>query len=355
MGGNSFGTAFRISTFGESHGKGVGVIVDGVPPGIPLSEEDIQPEMDRRKPGQSDITTPRKESDEVIIQSGTFEGKTTGTPLAMILYNTNTISSDYNDVMDKYRPGHADYTYHQKYGIRDWRGSGRASGRETAGRVAAGAVAKKILGLHGIKITAYTIAAAGIRCEKYVPEQIEQNPVRACDPDAAQKMVEVIESLIDKGNSAGGVIECRIKGVQPGLGEPVFDKLEADLAKGIMSIGAVKGFEIGEGFRAADMFGTEHNDDMSADGFLTNHAGGITGGISTGQEIIFRAAVKPTASISSPQNTVNLKGEEVEIITEGRHDPIICPRIIPVMEAMAAIVVCDHLLRLGAQRSLQMS
>ncbi len=355
MAGNSFGTAFRITTFGESHGKGVGVIVDGVPPGVPLTEEDIQPEMDRRKPGQSDLTTPRKESDEVSIQSGTFEDKTTGTPLMMILHNTNTISSDYNDVLDKYRPGHADYTYHKKYGFRDWRGSGRASGRETAGRVAAGAVAKKILKDRGITITAYTKAAAGISCESYVPEQIEKNPMRACDPAAAEKMVKVIERLKEEGNSAGGIIECRINGVPAGLGEPVFDKLEADLGKGILSIGAVKGFEIGEGFGVASMFGTEHNDEMSAEGFVTNHAGGITGGISTGQEIIFRAAVKPTASISAPQKTVNMKGEEVDIVTEGRHDPIICPRIVPVMEAMAAIVLCDHLLRFEAQKSLQIS
>jgi len=355
MAGNTFGTAFRITTFGESHGEGVGVIVDGVPPGLPITEEDIQPDMDRRKPGQSDLTTPRKESDTVLIQSGVFEGKATGTPLMIILHNTNTISSDYNDVKDKYRPGHADYTYHQKYGIRDWRGSGRASGRETAGRVAAGAIAKKILHMKGISIKAYTLAAAGIRCEKYMPDQIENNPMRACDPDAAARMVEIVEQLKDKGNSAGGIIECRIEGVPPGLGEPVFDKLEADLGKAILSIGAVKGFEIGEGFRAADMFGSDHNDEMSSGGFRSNHAGGITGGISTGQEIIFRAAVKPTASISALQHTVTMDGSETEIRTEGRHDPIICPRIIPVMEAMTAIVLCDHLLRLGAQKSLQMS
>jgi chorismate synthase len=273
----------------------------------------------------------------------------------MILHNTNTISSDYNDVKDKYRPGHADYSYQKKYGIRDWRGSGRASGRETAGRVAAGAVAKKILAERGITVGAYTKAAAGISCEKYVPEQIEKNPLRACDPDAAVRMAEVVERLIAEGNSAGGIIECRINGVPAGLGEPVFDKLEADLGKAILSIGAVKGFEIGEGFGAAGMFGTEHNDDMDASGFLTNHAGGITGGISTGQEIIFRAAVKPTASISSPQKTVDREGKETEIRTEGRHDPIICPRIVPVMEAMAALVLCDHLLRFEGQKALQMS
>ncbi len=352
MAGNTFGTVFRITTFGESHGKGVGVIVDGVPPGIPLSEKDIQPEMDRRKPGQSDMTTPRKESDIVTITSGVFEGKTTGTPIMMMLQNTNTISSDYNDVLDKYRPGHADYTYQQKYGIRDWRGSGRASGRETAGRVAAGALAKKILSTRGITIQAYTKAAAGVVCEKYVPEQIESNPMRACDPDAAVKIQKIVEKLIEEGNSAGGIIECRINGVPAGLGEPVFDKLEADLGKAILSIGAVKGFEIGEGFACAEMFGSDHNDDMDRNGFVTNHAGGITGGISTGQEIIFRAAVKPTASISTAQHTVNLEGKETEIRTEGRHDPIICPRIIPVMESMAALVLVDHLMRLETMRSL---
>lgn len=355
MAGNTFGTAFRITTFGESHGIGVGVIVDGVPPGMPLSEADIQPDMDRRKPGQSDMTTPRKESDTVTITSGVFEGKTTGTPLMIMLHNTNTISSDYNDVMDKYRPGHADYTYQKKYGIRDWRGSGRASGRETAGRVAAGALAKKILQEKGISIQAYTLAAAGIQCKKFIPEQIESNPMRACDPDAAVKMESIVEQLIKDGDSAGGIVECRIKGVPPGLGEPVFDKLEADLAKGILSIGAVKGFEIGDGFACAEMKGSQHNDAMNADGFVTNHAGGITGGISTGQEIVFRGAVKPTASISTLQHTVNRKGNETEIRTEGRHDPIICPRIIPVIEAMAAIVLCDHLLRLNGQRSLQQS
>ena len=355
MAGNTFGTVFRITTFGESHGPGVGVIVDGVPPGIPLSEEDIQPEMDRRKPGQSDMTTPRKESDTVTIMSGVFEGKTTGVPVMMMLNNSNTISSDYNDVNDKYRPGHADFTYQKKYGIRDWRGSGRASGRETAGRVAAGALAKKILREQGITIQAYTLAAAGIRCEKYVPEQIESNPMRACDPDAAIAMTKIVEKLIEEGNSAGGIIECRIGGVPAGLGEPVFDKLEADLGKGILSIGAVKGFEVGDGFACADMTGTEHNDSMNASGFVSNHAGGITGGISTGQEIIFRAAVKPTASISALQHTVDLKGNETEIKTEGRHDPIICPRIIPVMESMAALVLVDHMLRFNAQKSLQES
>lgn len=345
MAGNSFGSLFRITTFGESHGQAVGVVIDGVPPGIPLREEDIQPEMDRRKPGQSSMTSPRKESDIVTIQSGIFEGKTTGTPLMIILHNTNTISSDYNNVKDKYRPGHADYSYEKKYGIRDWRGSGRASGRETAGRVAAGAVAKKILKAEGISIRAYTLEAAGIRCEQFVPEAIENNPMRACDPKAAVKMQKAIGKLIKEGDSAGGIVECRIEGLPPGLGEPVFDKLEADLAKGILSIGAVKGFEIGEGFKAAGMRGSKHNDEMSAQGFTSNHGGGITGGISTGQPVIFRLAVKPTPSISALQHTVDKQGKERDIRIKGRHDPVICPRIVPVAEAMAALVICDHLLR----------
>lgn len=351
MAGNTFGKEFSITTFGESHGKSVGVIIDGVPPGLELSEKDIQPEMDRRKPGQSDITTPRKESDTVEIQSGVFEGKATGTPIMVMLHNTNTKSSDYHDVNTKYRPGHADYTYKAKYGFRDWRGSGRASGRETAGRVAAGAVAKKVLKEKGIELQAYTLAAAGIKCKSYQPEVIEQNIVRACDPEAAELIIAKMEELIASGNSAGGIIECRITGVPAGLGEPVFDRLEADLAKAIMSIGSVKGFEVGEGFAAADMFGDEHNDEMDSSGFLSNHAGGITGGISTGQEIIFRAAVKPTASISLEQKSLNEEGKECVVSTEGRHDPIICPRIVPVMESMAAIVLVDHLLRFEALKS----
>ncbi len=351
MAGNSFGSLFKITTFGESHGKSVGVIIDGIPPGIPLSEEDIQPKMNRRKPGQSSMTTPRRESDIVKIQSGVFEGKSTGTPLSIILHNTNTISADYNDIKDKYRPGHADYSYEKKYGIRDWRGSGRASGRETAGRVAAGAVAEKILKSRGIHIMAYTLEAAGIPCKQFIPEEIENNPLRACDPEAAVKMEAAIKELIKKGDSAGGIVECRVEGLPPGLGEPVFDKLEADLAKGILSIGAVKGFEIGEGFRAARMKGSEHNDEMTSRGFKSNHAGGITGGISTGQPVIFRLAVKPTASISASQHTTDINGQDREIRTEGRHDPVICPRIIPVVEAMTALVLCDHLLRQNALMS----
>ncbi len=345
MPGNSFGNLFRITTFGESHGPGVGVIIDGVTPGLELSEEDIQIEMNRRKPGQSDITTPRQESDRVHIMSGLFEGKTTGTPMGVILYNQDQRPGAYDDIKDMFRPGHADITYLKKYGIRDHRGSGRASGRETAGRVAGGAVAKKLLARRGVTITAYTLRAGGFQCETYDPSVIEKNPMRACDPVAAEKMARKVRELSEKGDSTGGIIECRINGLPPGLGEPVFDKLDAELAKAILSLGAVKGIEFGSGFGCADMSGSEHNDWMDKNGFQSNNAGGILGGISTGQELIFRAAVKPTSSITAKQRTLDKDGNEREIITEGRHDPCICPRIIPVMEAMAAIVLEDHFKR----------
>ncbi len=348
MPGSSFGTLFRISTFGESHGGAVGVVVDGAKPGVEICEADIQKELDRRKPGQSAVTTPREESDTVKIMSGIFEGKLTGTPVMMMILNKDARPSAYDNIKDLFRPGHADFTYTKKYGIRDHRGSGRASGRETAGRVAAGAIAKKILASRGISITAYTLRAAGIQCEKYCPEEIENNIVRACDPDAAAKMVEKIIEARDRKDSVGGVIECRINGVPPGLGEPVFDKLEADLAKAMLSLGATKGIEFGKGFAAADMTGIQHNDRMDKNGFMTNNAGGILGGISTGEEIIFRVAVKPTSSIASPQPTLDINGKETICITEGRHDPCICPRIVPVIEAMAAIVIEDHYKRQAA-------
>ena len=303
MAGNSFGDLFRITTFGESHGEAVGVIVDGVPSGLPLSEEDIQKELDRRKPGQSDVSTPRKESDTVHILSGVFQGKTTGTSIGMVIYNENSRSSDYDNLKDLFRPGHADFTYNAKYGLRDWRGGGRSSGRETAGRVAAGAIARKILGLKGIRILAYTKEAAGIKCRTFVPGEIEKNPMRACDPEAAAEMVKVIERIRAEKDSAGGIIECRISGVPAGLGDPVFGKLDAELAKAALSLGAVKGFEIGSGFACAAMRGSEHNDQMGPEGFLTNNAGGVLGGISTGEEILFRVAVKPTASIEKAQKT----------------------------------------------------
>ncbi|RXZ79210.1 chorismate synthase [Paenibacillaceae bacterium] len=348
MAGNTFGDAFKITTFGESHGEAVGVIIDGVTPGIEIDAAYIQVQMDRRKPGQSSVTSPRKEYDLVSILSGVFEGKTTGTPLFVILYNKDMQPTAYDDIRLAFRPGHADYTYLAKYGIRDYRGSGRASGRETAGRVAGGAVARKLLERRGVSVVAYTKEIGGIACEQFVESEIENNTVRACDPQAAVRMVAMVEDLAARGDSCGGIVECRVRGVLPGLGEPVFDKLDAELAKAMLSIGAIKGIEFGEGFAAARMLGSEHNDGMNKDGFITNHAGGIIGGISTGEEIVFRVAVKPTSSISLPQQTLNTKGEEQEIVTIGRHDPCICPRVVPVVEAMVCLVLEDHYKRHAA-------
>ena len=341
MSGSIYGKTFTISTFGESHGKAVGVVVDGVTPGVELCEEDIQKDLDRRKPGQSSVTTPRKESDTVQIMSGVFEGKTTGTPLMMIVYNQDQRSKDYGNIKDLFRPGHADFTYNEKYGIRDYRGSGRASGRETAGRVAAGAVAKKLLAAKGIKIIASTKNLGGIEAQKYCPDEIEKNIVRTADPDVAQEMINLIHESIEEQNSVGGIVECRVTGVPAGIGEPVFEKLDAELAKAALSVGGVKGIEFGAGFAVANMSGKEHNDEMDVNGFKTNNAGGIVGGISTGNEIVFKVAVKPTSSISQSQNTVDINGKEVVCETHGRHDPCLCPRIIPVLEAMSAIVLID--------------
>lgn len=351
MAGNTYGDLFKITTFGESHGEAVGVIVDGVTPGVELDESYIQTQMNRRRPGQSSVTTPRKEYDIIHILSGIYEGKTTGTPLFIILYNKDMQSSAYSDIEQLFRPGHADFTYLKKYGIRDHRGSGRASGRETAGRVAGGAVARKLLENRGVSVVAYTKELGGIICNSFVESEIENNIVRACDPIAAESMVEKINDLAAKGDSCGGIVECRIRGVQPGIGEPVFDKLDAELAKAMLSIGAVKGIEFGAGFAAADMLGSEHNDQMNEDGFMSNNAGGIVGGISTGEEIVFRVAVKPTSSISKPQQTINTQGENATIVTEGRHDPCICPRIVPIIEAMACMVVEDHYKRQAAMHN----
>ena len=348
MAGNSFGQAFRITTFGESHGGAVGVIVDGATPGIDLSVTDIQEQLDRRKPGQSYITTPRKELDTVNILSGIFEGKTTGTPILMILYNGDADPSAYDNIKEMFRPGHADFTYYKKYGIRDWRGSGRASGRETAGRVAAGAIARKLLARRGVSVLAFTARAAGIACETFDPTVIEKNPLRAADPVAAEKMMERITRIKDDNDSAGGIIECRVSGVPAGLGEPVFDKLDAEIAHAMLSIGAVKGIEFGTGFRAADMRGSEHNDSMDENGYVTNNAGGIIGGISNGNEIVFRIAVKPVSSIAKEQRTIDLTGSSRTIKTEGRHDACICPRVVPVVEAMTCLVLEDHYKRQAA-------
>lgn len=348
MPGNSFGQLFKITTFGESHGPAIGVIVDGVPPNLPLTVADIQRDLDRRKPGQSHITTPRNEGDKIEILSGVFEGKTTGASLAMMIFNKDTRPYDYSEIKDKFRPGHADYTFFKKYENRDYRGGGRTSGRETACRVAAGAIAKKILRQYNINIIAYTLSVAGVFAKKKDFSVIEKNIVRAPDLEAAELMIKKIEEAKEQNDSVGGIIEAVVKNCPVGLGDPVFEKLNARLAHAIMSIGAIRGFEIGEGFNSAMLRGSENNDKYFMDGdqprTRTNHAGGIIGGISNGEEIILRAAVKPTSSIAQDQQTVTKNGEDCTIKTEGRHDPCICPRVIPVVEAMIAITILDCLM-----------
>lgn len=348
MGGSSFGTLFRISTFGESHGGAVGAVLDGAPPGLELSEAEVQVQLDRRKGGQSAASTPRAEPDQVHFMSGVFEGKTTGTPILMILYNKDARPQAYDAIKDLFRPGHADHSYLARYGIRDHRGSGRASGRETAARVAAGAVARKLLEKRGVRVLAYSKRVAGIECASFDAAEIERNPLRACDAAAAERMMAAVEAAKADKDSVGGVVECRISGVPAGLGEPVFDKLDALLAHAMLSIGAVKGIEFGAGFAAADLRGSEHNDWMDSSGFRTNNAGGIIGGISNGAEIVFRLVVKPTSSIEKPQRTVDKDGNEREIVTEGRHDVCILPRIVPVVEAMACLVLEDQFKALAA-------
>jgi chorismate synthase len=348
MGGSSFGTLFRISTFGESHGGAVGAVLDGAPPGLELTEAEVQVQLDRRKGGQSAASTPRAEPDQVHFMSGVFEGRTTGTPILMILYNKDARPQAYDAIKDLFRPGHADHSYLARYGIRDHRGSGRASGRETAARVAAGAVARKLLEQRGVRVLAYSKRIAGIECAAFDASEIERNSLRACDAAAAERMMAAVEAAKADKDSVGGVVECRISGVPAGLGEPVFDKLDALLAHAMLSIGAVKGIEFGAGFAAADLRGSEHNDWMDAAGFRTNNAGGIIGGISNGQEIVFRLVVKPTSSIEKPQRTVDKDGNEREIVTEGRHDVCILPRIVPVVEAMACLVLEDQFKALAA-------
>jgi len=354
MAGNTFGSFFKITTFGESHGKAIGVVIDGVKPNMKISEKEIQRELNRRRPGQSKITTSRNESDQVEILSGVFEGRTLGTPICLLIWNKNQNSKEYDELKDLFRPGHAGFTYLEKYGIQDYRGGGRASGRETAGRVAAGAVAKQILKKCGIKIIAYTKEIGGIVSKIIDYSEIEKNSVRCPDPTVAKKMEKKILQIKKQGDSIGGIIEAVVKNCPAGLGDPVFDKLEADIAKALMSIPAVKGFEVGSGFSSARMKGSEHNDEFFKDkktGRIrtkTNNAGGILGGISTGEDIIVRVAVKPTSSIGIKQKTVDVKGKKKTIKIEGRHDPCICPRVIPVVESMIAIVLVDHLLRQNA-------
>ena len=347
--GNTFGVLFRVTTWGESHGPAVGVVVDGCPPGIPLKEEDIQAELERRRPGRSG-TSPRKEPDRVKILSGVYEGLTTGTPISLLVWNEDVDSTPYEELSEVFRPGHADYSYHAKYGIRDPRGGGRASARETVGRVAAGAVAKKVLEREGIGVFAFTLELGGVRCQRIDLAFARENWLYCPDPDALPLMEERLKEIQAEGDSVGGIVEVRVRGCPAGLGEPVFDKPDADLAKALMSIGAVKGVEVGSGFASARMLGSEHNDPLGPRGFESNNAGGILGGISTGQEIILRVAIKPIPSIRKPQRTVDLKGNPRRVEIRGRHDPSAIPRIVPVCEAMTRLVILDHLLR---QRALK--
>ena len=351
MSGSIYGKHFQISTWGESHGKALGVVVDGCPAGIPLTEADIQKFLDRRKPGQNRYSTPRKEDDAVEILSGVFDGKTTGTPISLVVFNKQQRSSDYSEIASYYRPGHADYTFDEKYGFRDYRGGGRSSGRETIGRVAAGAIAAKLLESLNIQVKAYTKAIGPVEVapERFDLAECEKNKLYMPDADAAAEAEQYLENKMAEKDSAGGIVECVISGLPAGLGEPVFDKFNANLAKAICSIGAVKGFEIGEGFHAAQMAGSENNDAfvMNPDGSVgkaTNHAGGILGGMTDGSEVVFRAAFKPTPSIAAEQRTVNKSGEEIGISIKGRHDPIIVPRAVVVVETMAAFAAADMLL-----------
>lgn len=347
MAGSTFGNRFKIMTWGESHGEGLGVVIDGCPAGLELCEEDIQVMLNRRKPGQSKFTTPRKEDDEVKIMSGIFEGKTTGTPISMLVFNKTQRSGDYSEIAGYYRPGHADYTFDEKYGFRDYRGGGRSSGRETIGRVAAGAVAMKILNKLGITINAYAKEIGGIAIDydRFDIQAAEENAFSMPDSKAASEVEMYAAEQMKQGDSMGGIIECIIENVMTGIGEPVFDKLDANLAKAVMSIGAVKGFEIGSGFKAAKAVGSRNNDSfIMKDGKIakkTNNAGGVLGGMSDGSSIVFRAAVKPTPSISAVQDTVNKNGEEIEVSIKGRHDPMIVPRAVVVVEAMAALTLID--------------
>ena len=351
MSGNSFGTLFKITTFGESHGAALGVTIDGVPAGIEVTSADIQKELDRRKPGQSKVSTARQEPDQVEILSGVFEGRTTGTALAMLIRNSDQHSRDYSNIANVFRPGHADFGYTSKYGFRDYRGGGRSSGRETAARVAAGAVAKKFLESRGIMARACAVEIAGIPSPVSDWDEVEKNIVRAADREAAEKMAEAIMQIRSQNDSCGGIVYCEINGVPAGLGEPVFDKLDALLAHAMLSLGAVKGITFGDGFEAARQLGSVHNDAYLGDGkWSNNRSGGILGGISNGNVINFTLAVKPTPSISKIQKTVDTNGSMTDLEITGRHDPCIVPRIIPVVEAMAHLVIADCLLMMRCSR-----
>lgn len=351
MAGNLIGNHFRVVTFGESHGRAIGAVIDGVRPGIPIDLEFIQKELSRRRPGQSALTTPRAETDQVEILSGVFEGKSTGTPICMVIWNKDQQPKAYEKIKDMFRPGHAGYTYLAKFGVSDYRGGGRSSGRETAARVAAGALAKQLLAKRGVTVVAYTKEVAGVRARKIDYAVIEKNPLRAPDLEAAKKMERKVLKAKKEGDSVGGIVEIVVKNPPEGLGEPVFDKLEADLSKALMSIGAIKGVELGNGFQAARLKGSQNNDPMFFDRKAgrvrtrTNNAGGIAGGISNGEDIILRIAVKPPSSIRKEQETVTTQGKKAKITVEGRHDPCICPRVVPVAESMVALTLFDHLTR----------
>lgn len=358
MPGSSFGEAFRVTTFGESHGGAVGVVIDGCPSGLALSVEEIQPELDRRRPGQSAITTPRQEKDSIHLLSGVFEGETTGTPILLLAHNEDARPEDYETLRRLYRPSHADFTYEAKYGRRDWRGSGRASARETLARVAAGAIAKKLLReRHGVEILAYVTAVgeieAAIDPATVTSGAIESNDIRCPDPELARRMIERVQEVQAEGDSIGGIVQGIARGVPIGLGDPVFDKLPATLAHGMMSINAVKGFEIGSGFAGTRLRGSEHNDEFVNDAGRvrpkTNRAGGTLGGITTGEDLVFRVAFKPVATIRKKQQTVDREGKAAELEAPGRHDPCVLPRAVPIVEAMTALVLVDHLLRHAAR------
>jgi chorismate synthase len=350
--GNTFGKLFKLTSFGESHGSMIGGIIEGCPAGLEIDKDIIQKDLDRRKPGQSKVTSSRKEDDKVQLLSGIFEGKSTGTPIGFLIPNINSKSKDYSNIKDVFRPSHADYTYEEKYGLRDYRGGGRSSARETACRVVAGSIAKQLLNNYGIKISAYVSSIGNIFAdEKKVDlnKDYDSNIVRCPDPNASNKMINLITDLKSKGNTVGGQIKCVISGVEAGLGEPVFDKLHADLGKAMLSINAVKGFEYGSGFNGSKMTGAEHNDEFIVENgnvsTKTNNSGGIQGGISNGEEIYFKVAFKPVATIMSKQNSIDKEKNNVELSVKGRHDPCVVPRAVPIVESMAAIVLADHLLR----------
>lgn len=350
MSGNTFGKLFAVTSFGESHGPALGCVVDGCPPGLELSEADLQHDLDRRKPGKSRHTTQRRETDEVHILSGVFEGRTTGTPIGLLIHNMDQRPGDYSKIMDRFRPAHADYTYQQKYGFRDYRGGGRSSARETAMRVAAGAIAKKYLrASQGIEIHGYLAQLGPLELEPRDLSSVDQNPFFCPDPTRVAELETYMDALRKEGNSVGARITVIARGVPPGLGEPIFDRLDAEIAHALMSINAVKGVELGAGFASVSQKGTEHRDEITPQGFLSNRAGGVLGGISSGQDIVASIALKPTSSIRLPGQTVNVKGEPVEVATTGRHDPCVGIRATPIAEAMLAIVIMDHLLRHRAQ------